>query len=288
MAGREGPDLTLEAVRPRRLDGGLGQVPQDPRVVVVPDRQRAGPVLAGVGRAPRLHRVGQLPGASHGLADPAHALGVAVDDRDRAEVVQRSLGGHRSRVSPLARGRLVLRQRRVPLVDQQDHVDVLGGGRAARTGRVGVVEEHTMLASRTSPEQVGDVSAAGALDVVRVDRPAGDRGHRVLELAGLVQPVGVQADRDVVRLGHAERRVDDLGPTRPSPRGPSSPPHPPRSRAPRARGDVRARALACNPRLTGSRSNASKVRSHGHGGSSNPAVISVVTPADSATGTSRR
>ena len=35
------------------------------------------------------------------------------------------------------------------------------------------------------------------------------------------------------------------------------------------------------------RSNASSVRSILHAGSSNPAVISVVTPADSATGTSR-
>ena len=39
--------------------------------------------------------------------------------------------------------------------------------------------------------------------------------------------------------------------------------------------------------FTGRSSNASRVRSIRHGGSSNPAVISVVTPAESATGTSR-
>ena len=58
-----------------------------------------------------------------------------------------------------------------------------------------------MFGSRTRPEQVGDVAAARAFDVVGVDRPAGDRRDRVLELGGLVQAVGVQADRDVVRVG---------------------------------------------------------------------------------------
>ena len=47
------------------------------------------------------------------------------------------------------------------------------------------------------------------------------------------------------------------------------------------------RADAWRPRFTGSRSNASSVRSIRHAGSSNPAVISVVTPADNATGTRR-
>ena len=50
-----------------------------------------------------------------------------------------------------------------------------------------------------------------ALHVIGVDRAAGDRSDRALQLGGLVQPVGVQADRDVVRLGRAQRRVDDLG-----------------------------------------------------------------------------
>ena len=60
------------------------------------------------------------------------------------------------------------------------------------------------------PDEVRDVAAAGALDVVGVDRAAGDGRHRVLELRGLVEPVGVEADRDVVRVGEVERGVDEL------------------------------------------------------------------------------
>ena len=43
--------------------------------------------------------------------------------------------------------------------------------------------------------------AADALDVVRVDDATRDRFDRVLELAGFVEPVRVQAHRDVVHLG---------------------------------------------------------------------------------------
>ena len=40
------------------------------------------------------------------------------------------------------------------------------------------------------------MTAAAALDVIRVDRPAGDRRDRVLELGRFVQPVGVQGNLD--------------------------------------------------------------------------------------------
>ena len=46
--------------------------------------------------------------------------------------------------------------------------------------------------------------------MIGVDRPAGDRRHRVLELGCLVEPIGVEADRDVARVGVAERGVDQL------------------------------------------------------------------------------
>ena len=46
--------------------------------------------------------------------------------------------------------------------------------------------------------------AAGPLHVVGVDRPAGDRRDRVLELGALVEPVGVEADRHVARVGVAQ------------------------------------------------------------------------------------
>ena len=56
--------------------------------------------------------------------------------RDRAELVERSLGGHRRRVDPLADERDVVR--RPPndaAVVQDDHRDVLGRRVDARTGR---------------------------------------------------------------------------------------------------------------------------------------------------------
>ena len=49
------------------------------------------------------------------------------------------------------------------------------------------------------------MAAAGALDVVGVDRPARDGGDRVLELGRLVQAVGVERHRDV--MGSAKRRT---------------------------------------------------------------------------------
>ena len=120
------------------------------------------------------------------------------------------------------------------------------------------------------------MAAARALHVVRVDGPAGDRGDGVLELGDLVEPVGVEADRDVARFGERQRRVDqlrvgavvlvDL-------------------EADRAGLEqqlqvrrVLDRALAWSPMFTGHPSSPRSVRSIAHGGSSKPAVISVVTP----------
>ena len=89
--------------------------------------------------------------------------------------------------------------------------DVLGRRVDARTGSVGVVDEHMMYGSRTRPMQVGDVAAAGALDVVGVDGPAGDRGDRVLELARTRSARRCGARRDVVRVGVAQDVIDELG-----------------------------------------------------------------------------
>ena len=55
------------------------------------------------------------------------------------------------------------------------------------------------------------MAAAGALHVVGVHRAAADRFDRALELGRLVEPVGVQAHRHVVRLGRGQGGVDDLG-----------------------------------------------------------------------------
>ena len=87
------------------------------------------------------------------------------------------------------------------------------------SGRRGRAADHVRLAH--DREQVRDVTAARSPR--RGTRARSGRAiavHRVLELARLVQPVGVQAHRDVVRLRRVERRVDDRRGRRPSPRGP--------------------------------------------------------------------
>ena len=53
------------------------------------------------------------------------------------------------------------------------------------------------------------MTAADALDVVGVDGAPADGGHGLVKLAGLVDPVGVHRDLDVVGVGDGQRLVDD-------------------------------------------------------------------------------
>ena len=128
------------------------------------------------------------------------------------------------------------------------------------------------------------MAAAAPLDVVGVDRPAGDGGDRVLELGRLVQAVGVEGDRDVVGLGEAQDVVHELGvgavvlvDLEAARAGIEQRLEEPSSSA---------RAPAWSPTLTGQPASPSSVRAIAYGGSSNPAVMSVVTPPDSAAGMS--
>ena len=93
--------------------------------------------------------------------------------------------------------------------------------RAALTpnGMVGVVDEQMMFGLADEAEQVRHVAAAAALDVVGVDGPPGDRGDRVLELGRLVEPVGVERDGHVVRVGESRGRGRSARGRRRSPRG---------------------------------------------------------------------
>ena len=54
------------------------------------------------------------------------------------------------------------------------------------------------------------MTAARPFDVVRVDRSAGDRGDRVLQLRRLVESVGVERDRYAAGVGERQRGIYQL------------------------------------------------------------------------------
>ena len=116
---------------------------------------------------------------------------VRADHRDRAEVVQDVLGRHRRRPDPATRrtrgprGSTGLRWWQTISMSRCS-------SRVLRVyGRVGLVDDGRTFGVRGDPDDVRRVPAPGPLGVVRVDRPAADRGERRLEVAGLVQRVGV-------------------------------------------------------------------------------------------------
>ena len=93
--GASEPDVRGDAVRDRRLDRDLGEVastralssrPSRPRPAV---RREAEDARAAARCAARPHGVGELERPPDRLHDPAHPLRVGVDDRDRAELVER-------------------------------------------------------------------------------------------------------------------------------------------------------------------------------------------------------
>ena len=71
-------------------------------------------------------------------------------------------------------------------------------------GRVGFVDDGSTLGCDGDGDDVGGVAAAGALGVVRVDRAPGDRGQRRVDVAGLVERVGVDGH---LHAGLRRRRV---------------------------------------------------------------------------------
>ena len=158
-------------------------------------------------------------------------------------------------------------------------------GAATPYGTVGVVDEQMHVRLADQSQEIGNVAAARALHVVGVDGPPGDGRDGVLELGRLVEPVGVERHGHVVTVGVAQRVIDDvrvravvLVDLEPASRR--------RRRRASSGASSSARALACSPTLTGHRSSPARIASIAHGGSSNPALISVVTPPDSAAGSS--
>ena len=184
-----------------RVDGVLGDVALDPFVV--------GPLRLLLRQSPDalLHDGRELPALGDVLGQPAHALGVGGEDRDRAHVVQEVLRGHGLRADAALGERHVLRQVEVHDMSEHGHRHALferqgreGIGRIGRGGNdVGVGIDR---------QQVRRVAAARALDVVHVDDAAGHRRHRVLAEAELVDRVGVQVHGEVVAIGGDERAVD--------------------------------------------------------------------------------
>ena len=163
------------------------------------------------GRRRRLHHVRELERPPDGLADPAHPLRVRVHDRDRAEVVQRSLGLHRGGMDELASRRP--RRRGAPGSPRARSASCRAARRpvAAPYGIVGVVEEQKTFGSRTIPIRSGMwPPPEPSTWYAWIARPA-IASTVSCELARLVQPVGVQADLDVVRVGDTEHLVDHLG-----------------------------------------------------------------------------
>ena len=104
----------------------------------------------------------------------------------------------------------VLGDRGVQVMADHQHVEVLVEGVArVRPGRVGRGRQHVRV--RGDLDDVRRVAAAGALGVVGVDRPAADGGQRRLQVAGLVEGVGVDRHLDAGRLGHGQAGVDRGG-----------------------------------------------------------------------------
>ena len=157
--------------------------------------------------APPAHDVRRLPRPDDRLAHAAHRLRVRRDHRDRAEVLQDVLGRDRRRTDPAHREREVLLDRRIEVMADHEHVEVLvdrvDGVRPCRVRRR---RQHVLVGGQL--DDVGRMAAAGALGVVSVDRAPRDRLDRGLQVTRLVQRVAVQRDLHPGLLGDAQARVD--------------------------------------------------------------------------------
>ena len=199
LADLDRADLVRHAVRDRRVDRVLRDVAPDAQVVV---RRRARPASR-----PRCSRIlcAVCQVRVIDLADAAHRLAVARDHADRAEVVQDVLGGDRLAADAALGERDVLGDVRVEVVADHQHVEVLVERvDRERPRRVRRAREHVRLAA--DADDVRRVAAAGALGVVRVDRAALERGDRVVDVARLVQRVGVDRDLHVVAARRRARQ----------------------------------------------------------------------------------
>ena len=123
-----------------------------------------------------------LPGADQHLADAAHRLAVGGDHREGAEVVEDVLRGDGLLADAALGEGDVLGDRRVEVVADHQHVEMLVDG-VDRVGprRVGRGREHVRQARNL--DDVRRVAAAGALGVEGVDGAALEGGDGVLDEA---------------------------------------------------------------------------------------------------------
>jgi len=121
--------------------------------------------------------------------------------------VQDVLGRDGLAADPAVGERDVLGDLAIEVVAHHQHVEVLVERvDGVRPGRVGRARQDVELAAH--PQDVRGVAAAGALGVIGVDRPAAERGDRVVDVPRLVERVGVDRDLDVLGFGDAKAAVD--------------------------------------------------------------------------------
>ena len=172
-------------------------------------RSLSASAVASSGSLPALvaHLARELPAARDHLVDPPHALAVGAEHRDGADVVQHVFRGDGAVTHPALGEGHIFRQVVAQQVAGHGHVELLVEDvDRVGVGRVGRRRQAVGLA--VAADDVRRMAAAGALRVVHVDGAAGDRRHRVLVEAGLVQRVGVDLDREVVLGRGAQAGVD--------------------------------------------------------------------------------
>ena len=221
LADFDRADSCGDAVRDRGIDRVLRDVAADARLSLAP-------LVAGQRSALAAHLVRGLPRAADDFADAAHRLAVARHHADRAEVVQHVLGRDRLAADPALGERDVLGDVLVEVVAHHQHVEVLVERvDRVRARRVRGARQHVRLAA--DADDVGRVAAAGALGVIGVDRAALERRDRVVDVARLVQRVGVDRHLHVEAIGHASGSSRSRPASCPSPRAASGRSRPPGS-----------------------------------------------------------
>jgi len=194
LPGFDRPHLGTDAMGQGRVDRHLGDVALQAMVVVAAGVLRQCTPL-------HFHLVGGLEGAGDHFSHTTHGLGVAGDDREGAEVVKDVFSGDRLAADPRFGEGHILGNLGVEVVAHHQHVEVLlervaGVG----PGGIGAARQHIRFAADL--DDVGGMATTGPFGMKGVDRASLDGGDRVLDEAGLVQGVGVDAHLHIHAVRH--------------------------------------------------------------------------------------